>query len=137
MDGIKEAFEIVFGEEFINEMMTRLIIIACSLVAILLVILVIAIWKTIVCKKINKAIIAVSEYSDNEHAEICFKSVKGVSPIGRFFAKHSKSFSGLSKGECRTIYNQTILSSDKISSDNKKEVRASLLLVGCSGLTDI
>ena len=29
MDGVKEAFEIVFGEEFINEMATRLLIIAC------------------------------------------------------------------------------------------------------------
>ena len=27
MDGVKEAFEIVFGEEFINEMFTRLVII--------------------------------------------------------------------------------------------------------------
>lgn len=137
MDGIKEAFEIVFGEEFVNEMATRLIIIVCSLAAILLVVLIISAWKAIACKKIRKAILALSEHPDNEHAELCIKSVSTMSSFGKFLAKHSKGFSGLSKGESRSIYNQTVLTSNNISPDNKKEVRVNLIKVGCDGLTDI
>jgi len=54
MEGIQEVFEIVFGKEFVNEMATRLIIIVCSLVAILLVVLIISAWKAIACKKSGK-----------------------------------------------------------------------------------
>lgn len=60
-----------------------------------------------------------------------------MSSVGTFFAKHSKDYSGLSKGDCRTIYNSTVLNSNKISVDNKKSIRDCLMKIGCMGLTDV
>lgn len=137
MDGVKEAFEIVFGEEFINEMATRLLIIACSFGAVILIIIAIAIWKSVACGKIKKAILALSEHPDDQQAELFIAEIGKVSSVGTFFAKHSKGYSGLSKGDCRTIYNSTVLNSSRISVDNKKSIRDCLMKLGCSGLTDI
>lgn len=137
MEGIKEAWDIVFGEGVFEETLTKLFIILGAMFAVLLLILIIAIWKSIAGHKIKKSILALSEHPNDKQSELFFKTVNRVSFIGRFFNKHSRGFSGLSKGECRSIYNSTILTSESVSIDNKKNVRAYLIKLGCKGLTDI
>lgn len=127
----------VLGKEFLDEMITRLLIIVGVVAAVLLIIIVIAIWKSIAGKKIKKAILALSEHPNDEQAGVFVKSIGKISPIGRFFAKLGKGFSGLSKSECRTIFNSTFLSSEAMGAENKKTVRECLMKLGCNGLTDI
>ncbi len=136
MENIREAFEIALGKDFVSEMISRLIIIAAVFGAIILIIIAIAIWKSIACRKIKKAILDLSEYPDDAHASAFLESVAHVTSFGKFMAKHSKGFSGLSKTECRTIYNSTVLASSKITAENKNAVRICLTDIGCSGLTD-
>lgn len=52
MDGIHEAWDIVFGEGVFEQLMTRLFIILGSLAAILLLVIVIAIWKAVAGQKV-------------------------------------------------------------------------------------
>lgn len=137
MENVQEAFEMVLGKDFIEEMKSRLIIIGCSLAAVIAIIIIIAVWKSIALKKVKKAILALSEQPNNEQADAFFRSINRVSAVGKFFARHSKSFSGLPKGECRTIYNSTVLTSKSMSDENKKEIRDYLMKVGCSGLTTV
>lgn len=137
MNEINEAFEIVFGQEFIDEMLTRLLIIGCSLAAILLIIISIFVWKIIACGKIKKAILSLSEHPDDEQAESFVQNIGKISSIGKFFARHGRSYSGLSKGDCRSIFNSTVLSSTKINNENKRSIRNCLMKIGCTGLTDI
>lgn len=137
MEGINEAFEIVFGKEFVDEMASRLFIIACALLGVLFIIFIISVWKSIANRKIKKAILALSEYPDDEQAEVFIVAIDKVSSFGKFLANHSKSYSGLSKGDCRIIYNSTVLTSNKIGRENKIIVRRRLMKVGCTGLTDV
>lgn len=137
MENIKEAFEIVFGKDFVDEMLSRLLIIGISLCAVLLLIASIAVWKSVACGKIKKAVLALSEHPDDETAGQFVQRVEKVTAVGKFFARHSGSYAGLSKSDCRTIFNSTVLPSARISSENKKTVRALLMKIGCSGLTDV
>lgn len=137
MDGIIEAFEIVFGKDFLNEMAMRLLIIACSLAALIILIIAVFVWKGIACRKVKKAVLALSEHPDNGQAVMFAAEIKKISAVGRFFAKHSGTFSGLAKSECRMIYNLTVLPSGRIDDGNKKNVRDCLMKLGCTGLTDV
>lgn len=137
MGGIKEIFEILLGKEFVDEMATRLLIILGSLAVAVLIVVAFSIWKGVACGKVKKAILSLSEHPDDQQAERFTAEIDKVSSVGRFFAKHSKEYSGLSKGDCRTIYNSTVLASNRISVDNKKAIRDCLMKFGCTGLTDV
>ena len=137
MDGVKEAFEIVFGEEFINEMFSRLIIILSSLAAALFIILFVSVWKLIATQKIKKAILLLSEYPDNYHADVFVSKIKHITPVGKMFARIGKKYSGLSKDECRNIFNTTIVNSPEIDEVKLVEVRKAMISVGCKGLLGI
>ncbi len=134
MDGVKEAFEIVFGEEFINEMFTRLVIIFSSLAAVLFIIMFISIWKTSAARKIKKAILLLAEYPDNYHADEFLSKMKKITPIGKAFAKIGNKFAGLSKDECRNIFNTTIVNSPEIEEVKLIAIRKAMNSVGCKGL---
>ena len=137
MDDVKEAFNKVLGEDFVNEMLNRLLIIAYALAAVILLVVIYIVWKAIACGKIKKAILALSEHPTDEQATTFASTINKISPIGKFFAKNSKGYSGISQSECRIIFNSTVLTSSKIGNDNKKAVRDSLMKIGCNGLTDI
>ena len=97
--------------------------------------MIIAIWKAIACGKIKKVILSLSEYPDDSHADEFINSSTHISAIGRLFAKAGKGFSGLTKGECRNIYNTTVLNSSNISNEKKEKIRIILTKFGCTGLT--
>ena len=136
MEEMREAFEMVLGAEFLQEMGRRLLIIACSIAGLLLLIAVIAIWKSVACGRVRSAILSLSEHPDDAHASALVADLRRLSAVGRFFAKHSKSFGGLPKGDCRMIYNLTVLPSPRLSGENKRAVREALLGIGCTGLTE-
>lgn len=137
MDGLKDTLVTVFGEAFLNEMAKRLWIIVCSLAAAVLIVAVISIWKSVACGKAKKAILSLSEHPDDKQAELFVTEIDKLSPIGKFLAKHSKEYSGLSRGDCRTIFNATVRASSKISTDQKTKIRDRLMMFGCTGLTDV
>lgn len=117
-------------------MATRLLIILGVIAALVLILIAVLIIKSIACGKIKKAILSLSEHPDEAQAKLFAQQISKISPVGIFFAKHSGGYSGLSKGECRTIYNSTVLPSGRISEESKKKVRACLVKIGCTGLTD-
>lgn len=119
-------------------MMVRIFLIIVGVAGVLILLAVtITVWKIIACKKIKDAVYDLSEHPDDEHAELFVKNAGAVSPIGRFLAKAGRSFAGLSKSDCRSIYNSTILPAGNISAENKKNIRALLTKLGCKGLIDI
>lgn len=137
MSEIIEAFELVLGEEFVEEMAMRLLLIACVLAAVIVLVVVIAVWKAVACGKIKNAVLALSEHPDDRHAESFIDEISRLSSVGIFFAKHGNGYSGLTKSDVRVIYNSTVLISDMIGTENKKRVRDCMIKVGCTGLTDI
>ena len=137
MNDLIKVFEELLGKSFVAEMLSRLTIILGALAAAVLLVILIAVWKKIACGKIKKAILALSEHPNDAQAKQSVKDIDSVSAVGKFFARHSKNLAGLSKGDCRTIFNTTVLTAEKISDENKTAVRTCLINAGCDGLTDI
>ena len=137
MDGIVEAFEIVFGKEFVDMIRRRLLIILIILAAALLVVAVIKIWKRLAGGKIKKAILLLAEYPDDLHADEFLDSFGHVTPVGKLLCKKGKHFAGLSKDECRNLYNNVFAVSTGLNPIKLTAVRDALISVGCMGLLGV
>ena len=101
-----------------------------------MIVLVPTIWKAAAGGKIKKALLAVSESPDDAQAQQFLETTGRITDFGRFLAKHAKTFAGLTKSECRNLYHTTVVSSSRMSMENKQALRARLMSFGCSGLTD-
>jgi len=137
LEEIAEAFDMVLGEDFVDEMVRRLIIIFSVVGIVLAILIVLLIWRLIAKGKIKKAMLVISEYPDKEHCEIFLSSIKHITRFGKGLAKVGLGYSGLSKGECRTIFNTTVVGSQKLDSNDKKEIRKAMISVGCTGLLSV
>lgn len=137
MDGIKEAWDIVFGEGVFEDMIRRLLIILGVVGVVLAIIILLAIWRMIAKSKIKKAMLIISEYPDKEHCEIFLSAIRNISGFGKALAKIGLGYSGLSKGECRTIFNTTVIGSQRLDNSEKNEIRKAMISVGCNGLLGI
>lgn len=134
MDGIKEAWDIVFGEGVFEDTISTIIkiLIICGSIIIFFVIM--AIWQFVAKSKIKKAMMMISEYPDNEHSVLFLNSIKRITIVGKTLAKIGFGFVGLSKSDCREIFNTTIFNSNFIDLIKKKELRKAMISVGCTGL---